>query len=146
MMEASDLQENQLQEWGGGLHWPVLSVSEGAKIETSTRRYHTRPPSSYRPPSSIHHMDRGHRRSDGCVITPIDTGHSNRRTFDHSIDDKLTVPGSELRARLMISPTILRLTRPAIFRLPKASAAGSLLISTAFPRRCGPAAAPWRAG
>ena len=26
---------------------------------------------SYRPQSSIHHLDRGHRRGDGCVITPV---------------------------------------------------------------------------
>jgi DDE superfamily endonuclease len=46
---------------------------------------------SYRPQSSIHHLGRGHRRGHGCVITLVDSSHSNRRAFGDSIDNKLTV-------------------------------------------------------
>jgi len=37
-------------------------------------------------------MGRGHRRGDGCVITPVDSRRPNRRAFRGSIDNKLTVP------------------------------------------------------
>jgi hypothetical protein len=42
-------------------------------------------------------MGRGHRRGDGCVITPVDGRHSTRRAFRYSIDDKLTVPATEMK-------------------------------------------------
>src|SRR4051812_24977249 len=44
------------------------------------------------PSRSICHLDRGHRRGDGCIITPADGRHSNRGAFRYSIAAKLTVP------------------------------------------------------
>src|SRR3954467_3343343 len=41
---------------------------------------------------TIRHLDRGHRRGDGCIITPADGRHSNRGAFRYSIAAKLTVP------------------------------------------------------
>src|SRR5208283_3629449 len=60
---------------------------------------------SYRPQSSIYHMGRGHRRGDGCVITPVDGRHSTRCAFRYSIDDKLTVPPPPLVSAQTRSPT-----------------------------------------
>jgi hypothetical protein len=37
-------------------------------------------------------MGRGHRRSDGCVIEPVDSRHSAHHAFGSSSDGKLTVP------------------------------------------------------
>jgi CRISPR-associated exonuclease Cas4 len=50
---------------------------------------------SRRPQSGIHHLGRGHRRGNGCVITPVDGRHSTRRARRSSSADKLTVPVDE---------------------------------------------------
>jgi hypothetical protein len=46
-----------------------------------------------RPQPDIRHLGRGHRRGDGCVITPVAGRQSARRAFRYFIDSKLTVPG-----------------------------------------------------
>jgi hypothetical protein len=79
-------------------------------------------------------MGRGHRRGDGCVITPVDSRHPNRHAFGDSIDNKLTVPRKEIDDRLVrhLSPASFGMMRDKLVPLGATIAPLRLLASPAI--------------
>jgi hypothetical protein len=90
-------------------HETVQVTATGATVSFHSRsdRQHFLPPPrprychqvSSRPQPSIHHLGRGHRHGDGCIVALPPAAIQPIRAFRYSIDDKLTVPSAAVHQR-----------------------------------------------